>query len=534
MINDLKTYSECLKEITEDDLHKGLLGHGLFYVNLPDFLTSSTFYEYAKEIKLKDKTSDFIRYSSMRNINTPRYLGIPEPFAYAMQVLTLKENWSKLTNYFSEKTEGNAFKYSRIHLRKKANESKLTDEYGNNEERSDEHKIFDKNYNNTRIDGNPELDLAIKSKYIAEADIANCFPSMYSHSISWALVGKTKAKQEQFKNKEYFNQIDLKTRNLKSKETNGILIGPDSSSLISEIILIAIDAELQKKGFKYTRNIDDYKCYVESYDKAEEFFRCLGEELKKYELQLNSKKFKITQLPQSSTPHWIRQLKSFNFIEIKKDDFGYLTPSENISLGTLQRFTNLAVELMLENNQDAAILNYAIKIIAQKELDDQAKIYYLKKIHHWVLIYPYLTHQLQKHVFSHFKIEKEVIQKIAQDLYDYGLKNKIYEACSYSIYWAIKHNFEVKIDNTMIIATDDCIFLLISYLYEKHKKSDLQPYIKKAHELQTNNFEQYWLYVYEVLNQNEISDTDYKTMKAQEISFIKPDLLLTESIEGDF
>lgn len=114
------------------------------------------------------------------------------------------------------------------------------------------------------------------------ADISNCFPSVYSHSISWALVGKTvaKSKSKPSDRNEWFNQIDFYTRNLKHGETNGVLIGPHSSNLISEIILVTVDNELTKQDFKYIRNIDDYTCYVDSYEESDRFFYVYPKNLK--------------------------------------------------------------------------------------------------------------------------------------------------------------------------------------------------------------------------------------------------------------
>ena len=45
------------------------------------------------------------------------------------------------------------------------------------------------NYSNWKTDGTPEPDLLIGKKYIVKADISTCFPSIYTHSIPWALVG---------------------------------------------------------------------------------------------------------------------------------------------------------------------------------------------------------------------------------------------------------------------------------------------------------------------------------------------------------
>src|SRR5690606_18601574 len=100
----------------------------------------------------------------------------------------------------------------------------------------------------------------------------------------------------------------------KHGETNGILIGPHVSNLISEIVLTKVDFTMVSKGYKYTRNIDDYTCYVESYEKAEKFFIDLSRELGKYDLKLNEKKSEIIQLPLASVKNWVNKLNDYIFV----------------------------------------------------------------------------------------------------------------------------------------------------------------------------------------------------------------------------
>lgn len=505
----MRKYIDYKNEISDKDLYDGLVGYGLFAEKIPNFLTSVDFLTFTKTLTfpVNEKPKDFIRYSSMRNINIPRPMAIPEPFAYANQARSLADNWTQLQHYFYEKTLNNSFKISRIHLRKLKNSPEL----------------FEMNYKNFSKDGDPEQDIIIKSKYVALADISNCFPSIYSHSISWALVGKTFAKSKSkplYKN-EWFNQLDFNTRNLKHGETNGILIGPHSSNLISEIILVAVDDELTKKGFKYIRNIDDYTCYVDTYDEADKFFMCLSEELKKYELTLNSKKSKIISLPLASVKKWVTKLNHFNFTNTYT-----VNSKEAIRVKELKGFIDFAIELMLEEDADASILNYAIKILSNKHLDLNAKDYYIKKIHHLVLLYPYLVNLLEERVFESHQIDTNIIKKIAQDIYAYGLKKRIYEACSYAIYWAIKYDFDIELDNIKqdSINSLDCIFLMISYLYDKkhHSKAYLSEYKELSRSLKGDDFDRYWLYIYETLPFTELTD-QYRIMKKNGLTFIKPE-----------
>ena len=77
---------------------------------------------------------------------------------------------------------------------------------------------------------------------------------------------------------------------VKHGETHGLLIGPHVSNLLSEIILVKIDKILYDKGWRYIRNIDDYTCYVSTYEDGQLFLTELSEQLKAYDLTLNHKK----------------------------------------------------------------------------------------------------------------------------------------------------------------------------------------------------------------------------------------------------
>lgn len=505
----MKKYIDYKNEISAADLYDGLVGYGLFAEKIPNFLTSIDFLLFTKTLTfpVNEKPKDYIRYSSMRNINIPRPMAIPEPFAYSNQAKCLADNWDKLKNHFNDKTKDDSFKISRIHLRKLENRQVL----------------FEMNYKNFTKDGDPEQDIVIKSKFIAIADISNCFPSIYSHSISWALVGKNtaKSKSKPADKNEWFNQIDLNTRNLKHGETNGALIGPHSSNLISEIILVTVDNGLTKQGFKYIRNIDDYTCYVDTYEEADRFFLSLSEELKKYELALNGKKSKIIPLPLASVKNWVTKLNHFNFTNTYIVNF-----KEAIRVKELKGFIDFAIELMLDEDSDASILNYAIKNLSNKHLDNNAKDYYIKQIHHLVLLYPYLINLLESKVFEPHKIDKEIIKKMAKDIYELGCKRKIYEACSYAIYWAIKYDFDLGISTIKhdSISSLDCIFLMISFLYDKknNKKSYLKEYKDLSKILKKDDFDRYWLYIYETLPWTELTE-NYRIMKKNGLTFIKPE-----------
>ena len=192
----------------------------------------------------------------------------------------------------SSKTQQQNYRVSRIHIRKM---------YGRPE-------LFRMNYTNWRIDGSPEVDLSFGKRYMVKADISSCFPSIYTHALSWALATKEVAKQKRNDKSLWYNQIDYRARRMTHDETHGLLIGPHASNLLSEVILIAIDSKLNK--WQYIRAIDDYTCFVNSYEDGQKFLTELGAALRSYDLSLNHKKTEIAQLPLAATEQWQRQINT--------------------------------------------------------------------------------------------------------------------------------------------------------------------------------------------------------------------------------
>ncbi|MFI8606277.1 RNA-directed DNA polymerase [Cellulophaga baltica] len=501
----MNKYSDYTNEISSSEIYDRLIGCGMFAEKIPDFISSSEFLNYTKTLTLpitnvKDK--DYVRYSSMRNINVPRQMAIPEPFAYCNLCNCISTNWNKIQKHFEFETRNQEYKVSRIHLRKMDNNCSL----------------FEMNYKNYFKDGSPEQDIVIKSKYVVSADISNFFPSIYSHSIAWALKGKSVSKR--LRNSSlWFNNLDFYSRNLKYGETNGLLIGPHASNLISEIILAKVDKVLIDKGYKYVRYIDDFTCYVESYEKAEQFLIDLSEELKKYELKLNDKKSDITPLPQASVKGWVNKINNFTFINTY--DFN---GQESLRTKELKSFLDFVIQLFLDEQKDSSVLNYAIKIIAKKHIGRNAKSYFIKQIHHLVLLYPYLIHLLDEFVFTPHKISKDSIKLIAEDVYSYGIKKRFFESNSYALFWALKYDFKIDSISTNLVLdsekSEDSIFLLLAYLFDKKQGVNLVKYRKIARNLKPD-FDRYWLFIYEVLSWTELSN-EYRAMKKNSnVSFIK-------------
>lgn len=545
-IDNLKSYHECLDEISDNSLFEGLLGYGLFAEKIPSFLSSEGFFKFCKSNNpdFKQKNFLYIKYENMRNINVPRLLAIPNPFAYYKQCQILKDNWNHIKKYFRDKTKDNNYKISRIHIRKIYNKKYIFELNSFHYEEANE--LFRMNYKPHKKDGNPEQNIIIGKKYLIKADISNYFSSIYTHSIPWVLIGKQEAKKDKNKKDVWYNEIDKRTRWLNNNETQGILIGPHTSNLISEIILVSVDNEISKK-YQYIRNIDDYSCYVETEEKAKQFLIDLSQELKKFNLSLNHKKTEIIQLPISFDNDWTRKLKLFK-LETYSDEG---SKTDKINYKTVALLLDTAIELMKENKNNTSILNYTIKILLGYDMSLNAKKYFINIVHHLTLIYPYLIFllenifdskslglkikQISDDPYSKFLYLK--IKQISDDIFQLGLKTKNYEAMSYAIYFSLKYDFKLNQKNLLKEAKhqEDCIFMLLCYIYDKkyfkNNKDKFQEYINIAKSfivqesinLKVLN-DEFWLFAYEVLRLEDPNAlnvcNDWKQLHDNQISFV--------------
>src|SRR5207253_8799128 len=143
--------------------------------------------------------------------------------------------------------------------------------------------------------------LASMYPVILSLDINRYYGSIYTHSIPWAVLGKEPAKAmfaNNTLNTHWSASLDRFTRNCNQRQTVGLPIGPDTSRIISEMILSRIDNELTASGSglaspRIYHNIDDYQfgCFdVQATENAQSRF---VRTITKYELRFNDFKTSI-------------------------------------------------------------------------------------------------------------------------------------------------------------------------------------------------------------------------------------------------
>lgn len=146
------------------------------------------------------------------------------------------------------------------------------------------------------------LEKNIKYEYCMYTDIADCYPSIYTHSIAWALHGKTKVKEDPHKGREFLGGIiDSKISKMQYNQTNGIPQGSVLMDFIAEIVLGYADLKLTEKlkvegisDYEIIRYRDDYRIFSNDREKLERILKILSEVLFELNFKLNTQKTKLS------------------------------------------------------------------------------------------------------------------------------------------------------------------------------------------------------------------------------------------------
>jgi hypothetical protein len=148
------------------------------------------------------------------------------------------------------------------------------------------------------------------AKLLLRTDISDFYHSIYTHSIPWVLHTKAVAKRNRG-NALLGNRLDTLIRNSQDGQTMGLPIGPDTSFLIAEIILTAIDAALigGVPSLRGLRFIDDYEFAFSDHVSAEPCLAALQSELLDFELRLNPRKTSVEVTPITFEPPWLSELR---------------------------------------------------------------------------------------------------------------------------------------------------------------------------------------------------------------------------------
>ena len=148
------------------------------------------------------------------------------------------------------------------------------------------------------------LEQALEYSFLFSTDISDCYGSIYTHSISWALHGKSTAKQA-IKNPSINlegDEIDTLIRQMTNNQTNGIPQGSVLMDFIAEIVLGYADLLLTERlnynsieDYKIIRYRDDYRIFVHDTQTGNQIIKYLTEVMIELGFKLNATKTQKTE-----------------------------------------------------------------------------------------------------------------------------------------------------------------------------------------------------------------------------------------------
>ncbi|MNZ42747.1 reverse transcriptase [compost metagenome] len=238
-----------------------------------------------------------------------------------------------------------------------------------------------------------------------QVDISKCFPSIYTHSIGWAVKDKrlAKAKSEGSFDGEFDNLMQLTNY----RETNGIVVGPEVSRIFAEVILQKIDLNLVEKmqangfqlskDFDFRRYVDDYFIFYRAEDVRAAFVKNLELSLLEYKMYLNEAKTTIVSRPFATdislAKHSLKLVVNefyssrYKFKENESEQISRLNKPESKGNRTI---SDIKMALAKYKVEYSSISNYLFSAITKNTLTYLSKIpdQSEKKEHHlnWLLV----------------------------------------------------------------------------------------------------------------------------------------------------
>jgi hypothetical protein len=311
------------------------------------------------ETKFHEKKTEYSRYNSTKHDGSRRFFGTPNIATYFHISSFIWRNWKSFEANFAL----SSFSIGKPKL------------MGDTDERA------------VKVPSLSELSKHTSTNlkfapFILKADIAQCFPSIYTHSISWAAHGIEQSKGDTNKDStaNTFNALDFFVRNGQRGNTRGVIVGPDAYRLIAEFILSKIDDELQKAVGTLivgaVRHVDDYYIGLRTEHDAQSVLSHLREVLASYELNLNDHKTRIYSSLEPINDLWAQRLRD----HMRFGTFGS-------SHDRVERAISEAVTTAKEIGSDSPI-----KIMLRSF--DEAEAY---KGLHWEFIEQNLQRIVQKH-----------------------------------------------------------------------------------------------------------------------------------------
>jgi len=464
-----------------------------------------------KDEELNWPGSKCVNYSIPRVKNLRRVLSIPNPFYQIILCNLIEKNWTEIEKHIQQSPISISRPVIPIQRNKK----------------------YSRSFDQIKHTINNEQKIALIStefSFALKTDISRYYPTLYTHSISWALHGKKDAKKKRKPSELWGNELDQAVRSTKDGQTLGIPIGPDTSLIIAEILTTTIDLKLEQRIGKLSglRVIDDYLLFFKEKQDCNRALEELTDLFKEYELEMNPIKIQILELPYVLEPVWKPEIRQFHF----------RIPENPLNKYSLQRYDLI--------NYFSRVNEYCIQFPESNILK-----YSIKRIHNHPVFednLPLFESLLLKSTLTQSSClldvagilkenkEKKYIGKIEK--FEKSLSELIRIHAKYSnhyeVSWALwlAKEFEIKLNedlNSLFSKMDNPIIVLL--ILDLRERGLISPTIDdtkwKSYLVKEQLYDDHWLLAYEAVVKEWINpsknylenDPFFKALKDSDVSF---------------
>ncbi|APE28310.1 RNA-directed DNA polymerase [Aurantiacibacter gangjinensis] len=281
---------------------KALLSRGFFPNELPPPFHTNSFASSAvkrqeewQKRKVHQFTSFPEAYSIPRHSDIRRKLSVVNPINQYRVAKLIADNWSQ--------------------IKEKINDSQISEFDPVIRTKKDLRPVRPVNFD--RVGREKIRIMAMYGRYI-KTDVVRFYPSIYTHAVPWALLGKAYCKDnkdsQEFKT-SYANLLDKAVRDGQDRQTIGIPIGPDTSRILAETIMVGVEAavksiisDLADRGIRY---VDDLIIGISRDETPTNVLSALSSALYEFELELNAEKTQTVGMGYDHGHEWIHDIRTF-------------------------------------------------------------------------------------------------------------------------------------------------------------------------------------------------------------------------------
>lgn len=258
------------------------------------------------------------------------------------------------------------------------------------------------------------LVLSLDFKYVMHTDISDCYSSIYTHSIPWAIHTKEEAKKKENRTKSSLIgvAIDNHLQDMSFGQTNGIPQGSTAMDFIAEIVLGYVDLLLAEKlteinisNYRILRYRDDYRIFTNNPFESEQITKELSEILTGLGLKLNADKTEASEdiIKSSIKPdkrYWISNRRiaeskqkwliqiylltdlypNSGTVDTQMREFLKVLENSNKSDSQLETLISLATEIAIRNPRVVPVSMAILSIYLNRIEDKDEKVLLVEKI----------------------------------------------------------------------------------------------------------------------------------------------------------